>query len=87
MNDRLKIGISACFFHADAGRKIFTGKTLQYVEQSVAHWAMASGAVAVMIPSPEGETKSTRRPVERPKKSGAAAEMACPQPTLEVLPQ
>ena len=30
--ERLKIGISACFFHADAKRAIFTGKTLQYVE-------------------------------------------------------
>jgi gamma-glutamyl-gamma-aminobutyrate hydrolase PuuD len=34
MQHRLKIGISACFFHADAQRPIFTGKTLQYVEQS-----------------------------------------------------
>ena len=55
--DRIKVGISACFFHADAKRPIFTGKTLQYVEQSVAHWAMSTGALAVMIPSPEGETK------------------------------
>ena len=42
--DRLKIGISACFFHADAARPIFTGKTLQYVEQSIAHWVMSTGA-------------------------------------------
>ena len=55
--DRLKIGISACFFHADPARPIFTGKTLQYVEQSVAHWAMSSGAIAVMIPSPAGDTQ------------------------------
>ena len=53
----LKIGISACFFHADPNRPIFTGKTLQYVEQSVAHWVMASGALAVMIPSPAGDTQ------------------------------
>ncbi|MDQ6680581.1 MAG: gamma-glutamyl-gamma-aminobutyrate hydrolase family protein, partial [Pseudomonadota bacterium] len=33
---RLLVGISACFFHADATRPIFTGKTLQYVEQSMA---------------------------------------------------
>ena len=33
------------------------GKTLQYLEQSVAHWVMAAGAIAVMIPTvdPEGE--------------------------------
>jgi len=55
--DRLKIGISACFFHADEKRSIFTGKTLQYVEQSVAHWVMSTGALAVMIPSPAGDTQ------------------------------
>lgn len=55
--DRLKVGISACFFHADDQRPIFKGKTLQYVEQSVAHWVMSSGALAVMIPSPEGDTR------------------------------
>jgi putative glutamine amidotransferase len=54
---RLKIGISACFFHADPARPIFTGKTLQYVEQSVAHWVMSTGALAVMIPSPAGDTR------------------------------
>ena len=55
--ERVKVGISACFFHADPKRPIFTGKTLQYVEQSVAHWVMASGAMAVMIPSPAGDTQ------------------------------
>jgi putative glutamine amidotransferase len=57
MDGRLKIGISACFFHADPARPIFTGKTLQYVEQSVAHWVMSTGALAVMIPSPAGDTR------------------------------
>jgi len=57
MNYRIKVGISACFFHADATRPIFTGKTLQYVEQSIAHWVMSSGAIAVMIPSPAGDTQ------------------------------
>ena len=37
---RLKIGLSACFQHADPARSLFTGKTLQYVEQSIAHWIM-----------------------------------------------
>ncbi|HEV7575435.1 MAG TPA: type 1 glutamine amidotransferase [Caldimonas sp.] len=56
--ERLKVGISACFFHADPARPIFTGKTLQYVEQSIAHWVMSSsGAIAVMIPSPAGDTQ------------------------------
>lgn len=56
-DQRVKVGISACFFHADAKRAIFTGKTLQYVEQSIAHWVMSSGALAVMIPSPVGDTQ------------------------------
>jgi putative glutamine amidotransferase len=56
MSERLKIGISACFFHADPARPIFTGKTLQYIEQSVAHWVGSQGALPVMIPSPAGET-------------------------------
>jgi putative glutamine amidotransferase len=51
------IGISACFFHADAARPIFTGKTLQYVEQSIAHWVMSTGALALMVPSPVGDTQ------------------------------
>jgi putative glutamine amidotransferase len=54
---RPRIGISACFFHADAARPIFTGKTLQYVEQSIVHWVQSAGALALVIPSPEGTTK------------------------------
>lgn len=53
---RLKIGLSACFQHADPERSLFTGKTLQYVEQSIAHWLMSSGAMVVMVPCPTGET-------------------------------
>lgn len=53
---RLKIGLSACFQHADPQRSLFTGKTLQYVEQSIAHWIMSAGAMVVMVPCPTGET-------------------------------
>jgi putative glutamine amidotransferase len=56
-SSRLKIGISACFMHADPARALFTGKTLQYVEQSIAHWIMSTGALAVMVPSPTGKTQ------------------------------
>ena len=42
---RLKIGLSACFSHADPARSLFTNKTLQYVEQSIAHWLMSAGAM------------------------------------------
>ena len=55
--ERVKVGISACFFHSDVARPIFTGKTLQYVEQSIAHWVMSTGALAVMIPCPTGDTQ------------------------------
>jgi putative glutamine amidotransferase len=57
MHNRLKIGLSACFSHADPARSLFTGKTLQYVEQSIAHWLMSSGAMVVMVPCPTGETQ------------------------------
>ncbi|MBE7418336.1 MAG: gamma-glutamyl-gamma-aminobutyrate hydrolase family protein [Ideonella sp.] len=57
MTDPLKIGISACFFHADAERPIFKGKTLQYIEQSMAHWVASGGdTLPVMVPSPLGDT-------------------------------
>ncbi len=54
---RLKIGLSACFSHPDHARSLFTGKTLQYVEQSIAHWLMSSGAMVVMVPCPTGATQ------------------------------
>jgi putative glutamine amidotransferase len=57
MTARPKIGISACFFHADPARPVFTGKTLQYVEQSIVHWVQSSGALAFVIPSPDGQTQ------------------------------
>jgi putative glutamine amidotransferase len=53
----LKIGISACFFHPDPKRAVFKGKTLQYVEQQMAHWVMQKDAMALMIPSPDGDTR------------------------------
>lgn len=57
MPRRPHVGISACFFHPDAQRPVFTGKTLQYVEQSIVHWVQSAGAIAFLIPSPEGPTK------------------------------
>ena len=53
----IKIGISASFFHADPGRPIFKGMTLQYIEQNIAHWLMQRAALAFMIPSPDGHTR------------------------------
>lgn len=52
----VRIGLSACFFHADPERAIFTGKTLLYVEQSMIHWVSAGGAIAYPVPTvpPDG---------------------------------
>ena len=66
MGTRLKIGISVCFMHADPARALFTGKTLQYVEQSIAHWIMSTGALAVMVPSPTGAARR-RSPAPGPR--------------------
>jgi putative glutamine amidotransferase len=56
----LKIGISACFFHPDPQRAVFKGKTLQYVEQQMTHWVMQKDALALMIPSPDGESRHSQ---------------------------
>ena len=53
----VKVGIAACFFHADPQRPIFKGMTLQYIEQNMAHWVMQRDAMALMIPSPDGDTR------------------------------
>ncbi len=50
----LRIGVSACFFHADPKRNIFKGKTLLYLEQSMGNWLMRNGALPVMLPSAAG---------------------------------
>ncbi len=56
MTSKLKIAISACFLHPDEKRAAFGKKTLHYVEQSMSHWVMASGALPVMVPSVTGDT-------------------------------
>lgn len=56
MSARLKIGVSACFLHPDPQRAAFGLKTLQYIEQSMAHWIMGGGAMPVLVPSPDGDT-------------------------------
>jgi putative glutamine amidotransferase len=48
----LRIGLASCFFHADLTRPIFKGKTLLYLEESLAHWLMAGGAVPFLLPTP-----------------------------------
>ncbi len=53
----LRIGVAACFMHADPTRPVFKGKTLLYLEQSAAHWLMAGGALPLLLPTPAGDLK------------------------------
>jgi putative glutamine amidotransferase len=46
-----RIGISACFMHPDDERLIFKGKTLLYLEQSMAHWVQSGGAHTYLVPT------------------------------------
>ena len=46
-----RIGLSSCFDHADPKRKLFTNKTLLYVEQSMIEWVAAGGAIVYPIPT------------------------------------
>jgi putative glutamine amidotransferase len=47
----LRIGFSACFFHADPQRNLFKGKTLLYMEESIAHWIFHEKALGFLIPT------------------------------------
>jgi gamma-glutamyl-gamma-aminobutyrate hydrolase PuuD len=47
----LRIGLSARLLHAPPKELGFPGKTLQYLEQSLAHWIMDNGAIVFMIPT------------------------------------
>jgi putative glutamine amidotransferase len=49
----LKIGLSPRFLHRVPPELGFKGKTLQYLEQSIAHWLMRGRALVFMIPSLE----------------------------------
>ena len=47
----LKIGVSARFFHPEPASTGVQSKTLQYLEQSMAHWVMSRDVLVFMIPS------------------------------------
>ena len=47
----LKIGVSARFFHPEPTSIGVHSKTLQYLEQSMAHWVMSRDVLVFMIPS------------------------------------
>lgn len=56
----LRIGVSARLLHHPPRELGFRGKTLQYLEQSAAHWVMSHGAMAFMIPTLLAETPHRR---------------------------
>jgi len=47
----LKIGVSARIFHPEPEGKGLRGKTLQYLEESIAHWVMSRDVLVFMIPT------------------------------------
>jgi putative glutamine amidotransferase len=48
----LRIGVSARILHPEGAQSLgFRGKTLQYLEASVAHWILAHGALVFMVPT------------------------------------
>lgn len=60
----LLIGVSARIYHPQGPVLDLGGvwtKTLHYLEQSVAHWVMGGGAMAVMIPAVDSESVVTRQ--------------------------
>ncbi|MEK7692146.1 MAG: hypothetical protein AAB425_14115, partial [Bdellovibrionota bacterium] len=63
MKRRPRVGISACFFHADPQRAIFKGKPLLYLEQSISQWIQSQGALVYLIPEPIGLARAQGRAV------------------------
>jgi putative glutamine amidotransferase len=57
----LKIGLSARLMHTPPRELGFRNKTLQYLEQSIAHWIMAHGAIVLMIPTLSADAEVSRR--------------------------
>jgi putative glutamine amidotransferase len=63
---KLMIGMSPRVLRRVPAELGFRGKTLQYLEQSVAHWVMALGALVVMVPTVEREGLIRRADVDIP---------------------
>jgi gamma-glutamyl-gamma-aminobutyrate hydrolase PuuD len=47
----LKIGVSARLFHPEPGSTGLRSKSLQYLEESIAHWVMSRDVMVFMIPT------------------------------------
>lgn len=57
----LRIGISARLMHHVPSELGFRNKSLQYIEASLAHWVMAHGAVAFMVPAVTHDSRHAAR--------------------------
>ena len=53
MSRPLRIGLSPRILHHPPAELGFRNKTLQYLEQTIAHWIMRRDALAFMLPSIE----------------------------------
>ena len=63
---RLLIGLSPRLLREVPSELGFRGKTLQYLEQSMAHWLMSLGALVVMVPTVERESPIRRSLIDVP---------------------
>jgi len=59
----LRVGLSARLMHQPPAELGFRDKTLQYLEQSVAHWIMSQGALVFMVPTLESAAEVRRAAV------------------------
>lgn len=59
----LRIGLTARLLHKPPPEMGFRNKVLQYLEQSIAHWVMGHGALALMVPTLGYDTEVSRRKV------------------------
>lgn len=62
--ERLLIGLSPRILREPPGRLGAAGKTLQYLEQSVAHWVMSLGHLIVMVPTVERKSIIRRSQID-----------------------
>lgn len=63
MKRPLRVGISTRLMHKPPAELGFRGKTLLYMEQSLAHWVMSHGALALMVPTLGYDAEVARRRV------------------------
>lgn len=59
----VRVGLSARLMHMPPLELGFRNKTLQYLEQSIAHWVMSHGAVVFMLPAIGFDAEVSRRQI------------------------